>query len=121
MGTVRGDWKISDRDTLSLHYSIERLGAAGTSSFLSGQPLGSASERQDLTNHFHSMQASWTRTLTSSLLNRTSYSFNNFINATTPLSVSPELDFPSLADGSSYRVPQQTRQKRSQFTDNLDR
>ena len=120
MGTLRGDWKISGRDTLSLHYSIERLGAAGTSSFLSGQPLGSASERQDLTNHFQSMQASWTRTLTSSLLNRTSYSFNNFINATTPLSVSPELDFPSLADGSSYRVPQQTRQKRSQFTDNLD-
>ena len=120
MGTVRGDWKISDRDTLSLHYSIERLGAAGTSSFLSGQPLGSASERQDLTNHFQSFQASWTRTLTSNLLNRTSYSFNNFINATTPLSVGPELDFPSLADGSSYRVPQQTRQKRSQFADNLD-
>ena len=120
MGTVRGDWKISDRDTLSLHYSIERLGAAGTSSFLSGQPLGSVSERQDLTNHFQSVQASWTRTLTSNLLNRTSYSFNNFINATTPLSVGPELDFPSLADGSSYRVPQQTRQKRSQFADNLD-
>ncbi|HEX6823838.1 MAG TPA: carboxypeptidase regulatory-like domain-containing protein [Candidatus Sulfotelmatobacter sp.] len=120
MGTLRGDWKISGRDTLSLHYSIERLGAAGTSSFLSGQPLGSASERQDLTNHFQSLQASWTRTLTSSLLNRTSYSFNNFVNATTPLNVSPELDFPSLADGSSYRVPQQTRQKRSQFADNLD-
>jgi hypothetical protein len=120
MGTLRADWKISGRDTLSLHYSIERLGAAGTSSFLSGQPLGSASQRQDLTNHFQSVQASWTRTLTSNLLNRTSYSFNSFINATTPLSVGPELDFPSLADGSSYRVPQQTRQKRSQFADNLD-
>ena len=99
---------------------VGKAGQASGSSFLSGQPLGSASQRQDLTNHFQSVQASWTRTLTSSLLNRTSYSFNNFKNATTPLSVGPELDFPSLADGSSYRVPQQTRQKRSQFADNLD-
>jgi hypothetical protein len=120
MGAVRGDWKVSDRDTLSLHYGIERLGADGTSSFLSGQPIGSESERQNLANDFQTFQASWTRTLASSLLNRASYSFNTFINATTPLTTAPELDFPSIADGSSYRVPQQTRQKRSQFYDNID-
>jgi hypothetical protein len=120
MGTVRGDWKVSDRDTVALHYSVERLGADGTSSFLSGQPIGSSSQRQNLANHFQTFQASWTRTLTANLLNRASYSFNNFINATTPLAAAPELDFPSIADGSSYRVPQQTRQKRSQFADNLD-
>src|SRR5207302_3917568 len=71
-------------------------------------------------NDFQTFQASWTRTWASSLLNRASYSFNTFINATTPLTTAPELDFPSIADGSSYRVPQQTRQKRSQFADNLD-
>jgi hypothetical protein len=120
MGTVRGDWKASDHDTIALHYSVERLGADGTSSFLSGQPIGSASQRQNLANHFQMFQASWTRTLTANLLNRTSYSFTTFINATTPLTAAPELDFPSIADGSSYRVPQQTRQKRSQFADNLD-
>jgi len=120
MGTVRGDWKMSNRDNLSLHYSIERLSATGAASFLSGQPIGSSSQRQDLRNNFQTFQASWTRVLSPSLLNRVSYSFNNFINATTPLSVAPELDFPSLADGSSYRVPQQTRQKRSQFDDSVD-
>ncbi|PYX49683.1 MAG: hypothetical protein DMG79_08020 [Acidobacteria bacterium] len=115
MGTLRADWKISDKDNLSLHYSIERLAATGAASFLSGQPIGSASERQNLNNHFQTFQGSWTRVVSPSLLNRVSYSFNNFINATTP-----ELDFPSMADGSSYRVPQQTRQKRSQFDDNVD-
>jgi hypothetical protein len=120
MGTLRGDWKFSSKDTLSLHYSIERLGATGSASFLSGQPIGSASERQNLNNHFQTFQGSWTRVLSPTLLNRASYSFNNFINSTLPVTTSSELDFPSIADGSSYRVPQQTRQKRSQFDDNFD-
>jgi hypothetical protein len=120
MGTLRGDWKISGKDTLSLHYSIERLDATGSASFLSGQPIGSASERQYLANHFQTFQGSWTRVLSPNLLNRASYSFNNFINSTVPITPGPELDFPSIADGSSYRVPQQTRQKRSQFDDNID-
>jgi len=120
MGTVRTDWKASNRDNLSLHYAIERLGATGAASFLSGQPIGSASERQSLRNNFQTFQASWTRVISPTLLNRASYSFNNFINATTPFTTAPELDFPSMADGSSYRVPQQTRQKRSQWDDNVD-
>jgi outer membrane receptor protein involved in Fe transport len=120
MGTLRGDWKISSKDTLALHYGIERLNVTGGSSFLSGQPLGSASERQNLVNDFQTFQASWTRIISPTLLNRASYSFNNFINATTPAATGPELDFPSIADGSSYRVPQQTRQKRSQWDDNVD-
>lgn len=120
MGTIRGDWKISDKDSLSLHYGIERLGSTGGASFLSGQPIGSASERQDLSNNFQTFQASWSRVISPTLLNRASYSFNNFINNTNPISTAPELDFPSLADGSSYRVPQQTRQKRSQWDDNVD-
>ncbi|HWY22194.1 MAG TPA: TonB-dependent receptor [Candidatus Acidoferrum sp.] len=120
MGTVRTDWKASNRDNLSLHYSIERLGATGAASFLSGQPIGSASERQNLRNNFQTFQASWARVISPTLLNRASYSFNNFINATTPVTTGPELDFPSMADGSSYRVPQQTRQKRSQWDDAVD-
>jgi len=120
MGTLRGDWQISKKDSLTLHYGIERLNATGAASFLSGQPIGSAAERQGLTNDFQTFQASWTRVISSTLLNRASYSFNNFINATTPIATGPELDFPSMADGSSYRVPQQTRQKRSQWNDNVD-
>jgi outer membrane receptor protein involved in Fe transport len=120
MGTLRGDWQISKKDSLTLHYGVERLSATGAASFLSGQPIGSAAERQGLTNDFQTFQASWMRVINPTLLNRASYSFNNFINATTPVTTGPELDFPSMADGSSYRVPQQTRQKRSQWNDNID-
>ena len=69
MGTLRGDWKISNRDTLTLHYGIERLNATGAASFLSGQPIGSASQRQDLNNDFQTFQASWTRVISPTLLN----------------------------------------------------
>ena len=120
IGTLRGDWKISNRDSLSLHYGIERLSSTGGASFLSGQPIGSASERQNLGNNFQAFQGSWTRVISPTLLNRASYSFNNFINNTNPIGTAPELDFPSIADGSSYRVPQQTRQKRSQWDDSID-
>jgi outer membrane receptor protein involved in Fe transport len=120
MGIVRGDWQMSGKDVLSLHYSIERLSATGAASFLSAQPIGTAAQRQDLRNNFQTFQSSWTRVLSPTLLNRASYSFNNFINITDPLTTAPELDFPSIADGSSYRVPQQTRQKRSQFDDGVD-
>ena len=119
MGTLRGDWQISNKDSLALHYAIERLQATGAASFLSGQPIGSAAERQNLNNDFQTFQASWTRVISPTLVNRASYSVNNFSNSTAPLTATPEFDFPSMADGSSYRVPQGTRQKRSQFNDNI--
>jgi len=120
MGTLRGDWQISTKDSLSLHYYIERLNATGASSFLTSAPIGSASERQDLRNNFQDFVANWTHVSSSTLLNRASFSFNNFINITDPVTPGPELDFPSITDGASYRVPQQTRQKREQFDDGWD-
>jgi len=120
MGTVRGDWQMSSKDTLAVHYSIQRQSVTGGASFLSGAPVGSASERQDARNNFQTFQTSWTRVLSPSLLNRTSFSFNNFINRTDPVTPGIELDFPSIADGASFRVPQQTRQKRLQWDDGVD-
>ena len=120
MGTLRGDWQVSKKDLLTLHYNIQRLSDTGLASFLSGEPIGSASERQDLNNNFQTFQASWTRVLSPTLLNRASFSFNNFFNSTAPITTAPELDFPSIADGSSYRVPQATGQKREQWDDSID-
>ncbi len=120
IGTLRGDWQISNKDLLTLHYGIQRQDATGVTPFLSGQPIGSSSERQDSHNNFQTFQASWTRVLSPSLLNRASFSFNNFINSLTPTNPGPELDFPSVADGASYDSPQLTRQKRLQWDDGID-
>ena len=120
MGTLRGDWQVSDRDSLTLHYGIERQDATGITPFLSDQPIGSSTQRQNSRNNFQTFQASWTRILSPSLLNRASFSFNNFINTIDPVTPGPELDFPSVADGATYDSPQLTRQKRFQWDEGMD-
>jgi hypothetical protein len=45
---------------------------------------------------------------------------NNFINTTNPLGTGPQLDFPSITDGVSFRMPQRTTQNRFQFDDGID-
>ena len=118
LGTVRGDWQVSNNDALNMRYSIERQDATAASTVASS--LGSASERQDSNNHFQDFQTAWTRILSTSLLNRFSFSVNNFDNNINPLSKGPEIDFPSLTDGSSFRVPQGTTQNRLQWGDSVD-
>jgi len=120
MGTLRGDWSITDKDRLSMSYSIERQDATGIAPFLSGQPIGSTSLRQTSNNNFQAFQTSWTHIISPTLLNRARFSFNNFINSIAPVSPGPELDFPSMADGASYDSPQLTRQKRWQWDDDVD-
>ena len=118
MGTVRGDWQISNQDSLLMRYSIEQLNATGASSL--DRALGSASQRQVLENKFQAFVTSWTRVFTPTLLNRFSFAENNFFNNTTPVVAAPQLDLPSLQDGASFRVPQQTKQNRLEFSDVVD-
>lgn len=118
LGTVRGDWQISNQDRLGLRYSIQRQ--EGVASSASTASLGSASQRQNARNNFQNFLASWTRILSPTLLNKFSFSVNNFINTTNPPGSGPQLDFPSLTDGVSFRMPQQTTQNRLQWDDGLD-
>ena len=118
MGTTRGDWQISSKDSLMMRYSIEQLNATGASSL--DRALGSASQRQVLENKFQAFVTSWTHVMTPTLLNRFSFSVNNFFNDTTPVTVAPQLDLPSLQDGASFRVPQQTKQNRLEFSNVVD-
>src|SRR5664279_5718733 len=103
MGTVRGDWQISNKDALSMRYSIEQLGATGASAL--DRALGSASQRQVLQNNFQAFVASWTRVITPNLLNR--FSFAETISSTPPIrwSTRPSLICPVCrrAHRSAYR------------------
>ena len=118
LGTLRGDWQASNSDRLTFRYSIERQDATGGSTL--NTALGSAAERQDARNNFQNFLASWTRIFSPTLLNKLSFNINNFINTTKPVSAGPELDFPSLTDGASFRMPQQTTQNRLQWDDAVD-
>lgn len=118
LGTMRGDWQVSGKDMLSLRYGIERIDAVGASAF--STPFVSPSERQDLNNHHQDFLTSWTRVISSTLVNKASFSVNTFYNTTDPVTPGPQLDFPSITDGASFRVPQATWQTRLQWDDGMD-
>ena len=50
-------------------------------------------------------------------VNSFNFSFSTFRNDTLPVAPGPQLTFPSIQDGASFRVPQQTKQRRFQFSD----
>jgi len=77
--------------------------------------IGSATQRQDATNRYNSVLATWTAAPRSTFVNALSGSVSTFLNETLPVATAPQLTFPSLQDGASFRVPQATEQTRLQI------
>ena len=117
LSTNRIDWQVSDQDRLGFRYSLEREDDVTASSLI--RAIGSASERQSSRNHTHSLLANYTRSISPTVLNEFNFNYNTFSNVTAPVTVGPQLTFPSLQDGASFRVPQATKQRRLQFGDTL--
>lgn len=117
LGLLRGDWKPNDNDSLSLRYAIERLEDTGATKL--DRAIGSASQRQKLNNNHQAFLTNWTHVFSPAIVNSFSFSINNFENTTVPLSTAPQLTFPSILDGVSFRVPQATKVNRLQFSDAL--
>jgi hypothetical protein len=117
LATARGDWHASTNDQFTFRYTIERAEDVSPSSI--ERPIGSASQRQTSRNNYQSFLTNYTRIISPSLLNSFSFAVNNYINQTNPIVVSPQLTFPSIQDGASFRVPQQTKLNRLQFSDSL--
>jgi outer membrane receptor protein involved in Fe transport len=117
LGLARGDWAISDRNRLSFRYAIERLNSTDATKL--DRAIGSASQRQNLRNNHQAFLTNWTGVISPTVVNEFSFSINNFKNTTDPLSVGPQLTFPSILDGVSFRVPQATKVNRLQFSDAL--
>jgi hypothetical protein len=115
LGLFRVDWHPRDVDTVMIRYAGERADDTGPSTL--DRAIGSASYRQESNNRYQSVVGSWTRILTPAFVNALSASYSTFRNRIDPVVASPQLTFPSLADGASFRVPQGTRQERFQLTD----
>lgn len=115
LATARGDWRPSEQDQLSFRYSVERADDVAASTLI--RSIGSASQRQAARNRYQSFMTNWTRLISYDAVNSFSFSVNNFINRIRPVTPGPQLTFPSLQDGASFRVPQQTRQNRLQLSD----
>jgi hypothetical protein len=115
LSTERVDWKPGNKDNLTFRYSLQREDDVAASTL--DRPIGSASQRQASVNNTHSFLTNYTRVLTPSQVNEFRFSFSTFFNDIEPVTPGPQLTFPSIQDGASFRVPQGTKQRRLQFSD----
>jgi outer membrane receptor protein involved in Fe transport len=82
------------------------------------RPIGDVDQRQRSQNHYHGVLGTWSRILSGTSVNSLSVSVSTFHNAIDPTAPGlPQLTFPSIVEGSSFRVPQTTDQRRWQFAD----
>lgn len=117
LGMARVDWRPRDADSVMLRYAGQRDDATGASTI--ERAIGSATQRQRSRNRYHSLLGTWTRVLSPRAVNSASVSISDFDNAIQPTASGPQLTFPSLQDGSSFRVPQSTVQRRLQLANTL--
>lgn len=117
LSTERFDWRPSDQDQITARYSFQNEDSVAASTLI--RAIGSASQRQSSSNKTHSLVLNYTRVLTARDINSFNFSVSDFINRTVPVTVAPQLTFPSIQDGASFRVPQQTKQRRYQFSDSF--
>ena len=115
MTTDRVDWRPNDNDSFNFRYSFQR--EQGTTASTLVRSIGSASQRQSSENQSNSFLANYSRLFSANDVNNFNFSFSNYRNDTLPVAPGPQLTFPSIQDGASFRVPQQTKQRRFQFAD----
>ena len=115
LSTERVDWQPGVNDHLFFRYSLQREDDLSPSTL--DRAIGSASQRQSSTNNTHSFLANYTRVLNARNVNSFNFSYSTFFNDIEPVTPGPQLTFPSIQDGASFRVPQGTKQRRLQFSD----
>ena len=115
LGSARFDYRPNAADAVVVRYAGERADDTGASAL--DRAIGSASQRQRSLNRYQSIVGSWTHVATPALVNAATVSLSTFHNEITPVATGPQLTFPSLQDGSSFRVPQGTDQRRLQLAD----
>ena len=115
MTTNRIDWRPNDTDSFNFRYSFER--EEGTTASTLVRSIGSASQRQSSANQSSTFLANYSRLFSANDVNIFNFSFSTFRNDTLPVAPAAQLTFPSIQDGASFRVPQQTKQRRFQFGD----
>lgn len=113
--TNRVDFSPTDYDRFNFRYSFQREAGIAASTLV--RSIGSASQRQSSENKAHSFVANYTRLISPRDVNSFNFTFSDFVNETLPVTPGPQLTFPSIQDGASFRVPQQTKQRRFQFSD----
>lgn len=113
--TERLDWQAREKDRFGFRESLELEDDLGQSEL--DRSLGTAAYRQTSTNHLQGLTADWVHIFTPAVINKMSFADNNFSNYIAPVSTAPQITYPDIDDGATYRVPQGTKQFRLQGDD----
>lgn len=120
MALARFDWQATPRDKLFLRFSHQNNRQTNQGSLLA--PLGDATNLQIATNRIDAGVLGWTRVLGPSLVNSLRAHYADFKNeiVPTPGAPLPEIAYPTILVGRTFRAPQQTVLKRLQLKDDLN-
>lgn len=116
----RLDCQATRNDKLFLRYARQTNDQTNQGTLRA--PVGAESNLQVAHNRIDSIVVGWTRIVRSSLVNSFRAHYNDFKNAIDPIAGAPvpELQFPSILEGRTFRAPQATVQKRLQLKDDLN-
>lgn len=117
LGFLRSDWAVSAQDLVTLRYAYQAIDDTAASSL--ERSLGSATQLQTSSSDHHNLLGRWTGTLSPNLLGCVEAGWSRFRNSIDPIAPGVQLTFPSLQDGSSFRVPQSTDLDRLQLGGSL--
>lgn len=114
LGLLRADWRISDRDNLTLLYAAER--SAGDDLPVPQRALAAASQRQYFNEEFDQGWLHYTRTISPTLVAELHLGLSGLRANSAATSSGLQLNFPSLQAGAPFRVPSLPRHQRWQLT-----
>jgi outer membrane receptor protein involved in Fe transport len=117
LSTGRIDWRPNGADSVNLRYSNEREDDISSANLQ--RAIGSATQRQAADQRFDSALSNYTRVISPTAVNSFSFSFSRFRFIIDQVTPGPQLTFPSIQDGASFRLPTVTNQRRLQFIDTL--
>lgn len=115
--TVKIDHRISDKQTMFYRYAFQKNDSpndqfdAGLPADLAGGNLNNNKLTSFVVNH--------TYTLSPRVLNQFSFHFQDFTNEILGVTTDPNIVFPSVQSGANVNVPQQTKERKFQFRDDI--
>ncbi|HEX3281606.1 MAG TPA: TonB-dependent receptor [Pyrinomonadaceae bacterium] len=115
--TIKIDHHISDKQNMFYRYAFQKNDSPNDQ-FDPGQP-GDLANGNTNTNKLTSFVVNHTYTFSPRVLNQFSFQYQNFENNILGVTTDPNLVFPSVQSGANVNVPQQTKERKFQFRDDI--
>ncbi len=116
--TAKSDLLVTSKDRVSMRFSLQRNNDTDPGTSRNGL-LQDPSNFESQLNRFYQGVASWTRTLSNTMVNDLRVNFLFTENRIQPLETNPQIVFPSINVGANFRADQGNIQHRTQVKDDL--